>query len=150
MRISLLILLSASLLFAQASNVVEKDTPTVVAFVAPAYPRAAKDQRKMGKTLTRITVNPQGTVTDAKTLSANSVFESYVLEALKKWRFQPSERERTLEVTCSFEFIEDKCEGTNVHPITSETYISADLPTVVHIKTGLQCVETSDSHNRHQ
>jgi len=117
----------------------------VVTFVAPAYPRAAKDQRKMGKTLTRITVNRDGAVTEVKTISANAVFEDYVLEALRQWRFKPSDQEHTLQVTCSFEFIDDKCEGTNQHPITSETLVSAELPTVVHIKTGLQCVEATSN-----
>ena len=145
MRIARLSLISASLLFAQAPATAQKDMPAVVTFVAPAYPRAAKDQRKMGKTLTRITVNRDGAVTEVKTISANAVFEDYVLEALRQWRFKPSDQEHTLQVTCSFEFIDDKCEGTNQHPITSETLVSAELPTVVHIKTGLQCVEATSN-----
>jgi TonB family protein len=149
MRTTLILtLLSASLLFAQSPGVTEKEVPTVVTFVAPAYPRAAKDQRKMGKTITRIKVSPEGSVTEVKTVSANAVFEKYVLEALKKWRFQPSEREHILEVTCSFEFIQNECEGSNEHTVTSETYVSAELPTVVHIKTGLQCMETSVSQGK--
>jgi TonB family protein len=87
--------------------------PAMVTFVAPADPRAAKDQRKMGKTLTRTTVNRDGAVTEVKTISAHPVFENYVLEALKQWRFKPSDQERTLQVTCSFEFMDDKCEGTD-------------------------------------
>jgi TonB family protein len=147
MRISLLILLLASPLFSQ-SPVIVKDMPTVVTFVAPAYPRAAKDQRKMGKTVTRIKVGSEGSVTEVKTVSAHPVFENYVLDALKQWRFQPSSGEHILEITCSFEFIENECEGTNLHPITSETYVSAELPTVVHIKTSLQCVETNNSQRQ--
>jgi len=145
----LLTLLSATLLFAQSPSVAEKEVPTVVAFVAPAYPRAAKEERKMGKTVTRLKVSPEGLVTEVKTVSANAVFENYVLEALKQWRFQPSEREHILDVTCSFEFIQNECEGTNLHPIISETYVSAELPTVVHIKTGLQCFETHNSQRQH-
>ena len=83
----LLTLLSASLLFAQSSSVSEKDVPTVVTFVAPAFPRAAKDQRKMGKTITRIKISAEGSVMEVKTVSANVIFEKYVLEALKQWRF---------------------------------------------------------------
>jgi TonB family protein len=145
MRVALLTLTFASLLFAQAPPTAENDIPAVVTFVAPAYPRTARDQRKMGKTLTRVTVNRDGTVTGVKTISANPVFEGYVLEALRQWRFKPSDQEHTLQVTCSFELIDDKCEGTNQHPITSETHVSAELPTVVHIKTGVQCVETSNT-----
>jgi outer membrane biosynthesis protein TonB len=42
----------------------------------------------MGKTVTRIVVNRDGVVTEVKAISANPVFESQVVEALKKWRFQ--------------------------------------------------------------
>jgi TonB family protein len=148
MRIVLLTLVSAALLFAQAPVAAEKDMPAVVTFVAPAYPRAAKDERIMGKTLTRITVNRDGAVTDVETIRAHPVFEAYVLGALKQWRFKPSDQEHTLQVTCSFEF-DDKCEGTNKHPTTSETQVSAELPTVVHVKTGLQCVESSTNQDQH-
>jgi TonB family protein len=147
MRI-LLILLSASLLRAQPPSLPESAIPTVVTFVAPAYPRAAKNQRKMGRAIAKIKVSADGSVTEVKTVSANAVFENYVVEALKRWHFKPSDGEHTLEVTFSFEFIENECEGTNEHPITSETYVSAELPTVVHIKTGLQCIETSDSQRQ--
>jgi TonB family protein len=102
----------------------------------------------MGKTLTHITVNRDGAVTEVKTISAHPVFENYVLEALKQWRFKPSAQEHTLQVTCPFEFMDDKCEGTYKHPVTSETHVSADLPTVVHIKAGLQCLEISNSQER--
>jgi TonB family protein len=148
MRTSILLLLSAPLFFAQSSSVAGKEVPTVMTFVAPAYPRAAKDARKMGTTITRIKISPAGAVTEAKTVSANAVFKTYVLDALKQWRFQPSEKEHVLEVTCSFEFIQNECEGTNVHRITSETYVAAELPTFVHIKTGLQCLETNSSQRR--
>ena len=110
MRTTLLLTLLSASLFVQSPSVTEKELPIVVRFVAPAYPRAAKDQRKMGKTITRIKVSPEGSVTEVKTVSANAVFENYVLEALKHWRFQPSEKEHILEVTCSFEFIQDECE----------------------------------------
>jgi TonB family protein len=150
MRIGLLILLSASFLRAQPPSPTENAFPAVVTFVAPAYPRAAKDQRKMGRAIAKIKVSAQGSVTEVKTVSANAVFENYVLEALKQWHFKPSDEEHTLEVTFSFEFIENECEGTNEHPITSETYVSAELPTIVHIKTGLQCIETSNFQRKRQ
>ena len=135
-------------LLAQVPGTAEKDIPAVTVFVAPAYPRTAKDRRIMGKTVTRITVNRDGAVTEVKTITAHQVFEKYVLEALAQWRFKPSDQEHTLQVTCSFEFMDDKCEGTNAHPITSETHVSAELPTVVHIKTGVQCIEVSTDQER--
>jgi hypothetical protein len=68
---------------------------------------------------------------------AHPVFEDYVLGALKQWRFMPSDQEHTIQVTCSFEFMDDNCEGA------PETYVSAELPTVVHIKTSLCARNTS-------
>jgi hypothetical protein len=57
-------------------------------------------------------INRDGAVTGVKTISAHPDFETYVLEALKQWRFKPSDREHMLQVTCSFELTDDKCEGT--------------------------------------
>ena len=135
---ALLTLISASFLFSQSPSATEKDIQAVVKFVAPAYPRAAKDQRIMGKTRTRVTVNRDGAVTEIKTIVAHPVFEDYVLDALKQWRFKPSDQEYTFEVICSFEFMVEECVGKDKHRITSETYVSADLPSIVHIKTDLQ------------
>jgi TonB family protein len=146
MRTAALILIFTAMFLAQPDSI-DKTIPAVLTFVAPAYPRAAKDRRIMGKTVTQILVNRDGVVTEVKTISANPVFESQVVEALKKWRFQSSDREHTIQVVYSFEF-DDECEGTNKHPITPETHVSAELPTVVHIKTGLQCLERSDGQQR--
>ena len=148
LRIAVLTLIFASLLFSQAPGAAAEDMPAVVTFVAPAYPRAARDRRIMGKTLTRITVNRDGAVTEVKTILAHRVFEDYVLEALKQWRFRPSDQEHTLQITCLFEF-DEKCEGTDKHPITPETHVAADLPNVFHVRTGLQCIEADQSQEHH-
>jgi hypothetical protein len=42
------------------------EMPAVVTFVAPAYPRVAKDQRKMGRTVTRIDARSAGSVAEVK------------------------------------------------------------------------------------
>jgi TonB family protein len=135
-------------LLAQAPAAPEQEIPAVVMFVAPAYPRAAREARIQGKTLTQLTVNRDGLVTEAKTIIAHPVFESYVLQALRKWRFKPSDREHTFQVTCVFELSYDECEGTVQHPITTETHVSAELPTVVHIMTSYPCIEADVSQQR--
>jgi hypothetical protein len=103
----------------------------------------------MGKTISQMKVSKGGLVTDVKTVSANEIFEKQVLDALRQWRFKPSEKEHILEVICSFEFIDDKCGGTHEHPITAETYVSAELPSLIHVRVGLECIETSVSQRRH-
>lgn len=125
------------------SQIPDKEAlPSIVSFVAPPYPRAAKDQRIQGTTVTRITVAPDGTVTAATTVSAHPVFEKYVVDALKQWRFKASSQEHTFEVTCRFEFYDEDCKKA----LTPETLVSAELPTLVRVKTGLQCIETSNSN----
>ena len=94
----------------------------------------------MGKTVTRVVVDRSGLVVQAEAVLARRVFERYVLEALKKWRFRPSDHEHILEITCLFE-LNSECEGTDKHPITSETNVSAELPTIVHVKTSFPCFE---------
>jgi TonB family protein len=117
-----------------------QDSPAVIRFVAPAYPRAAKDQRIMGKTITRLTVNRDGIVKEAKTVMAHRVFEKYVLDALKQWRFKPSDHDYTLEMTCVFELTYPaNCGAPDYHPVTPETNVSAELPTTEHIGTDLHC-----------
>lgn len=120
----------------------------VVKFVAPPYPRAAKDKRMMGKAVSEISVGPDGSVQDVRILSAHPVFENPVRDALKQWRFSPTSQEYTLQVTVSFEF-DDACEGTDKHPLTSESRVSAEFPNLVHIITSLQCTEVSTSETKH-
>jgi TonB family protein len=148
MRIAVLILLFSSLLCGQAPLPVDNDVPAVVTFVAPAYPRSAKDQRIMGTTVTAITVITEGRVRDAKTVSAHPVFADYVLHALKQWQFRSSPTAHHLNVTVQFELLDDCSEGTDKHPITSETYVSAELPTVVHVRTAARCLEISNSQQQ--
>lgn len=137
-RMALLTLSAASFLFSQPPAAVEKDIPAVVTFVAPAYPRAAKDLRIMAKTRTRVTVNRAGIVTEVKTIVAYPLFEQYVLDALQRWRFQASDREHTFEVICLFE-LDQECDAAHWRPITPETYVSADLPTRVYIRSEISC-----------
>jgi len=142
-------LLIASVLRAQAPILADSDAPAVVTFVAPAYPRIAKDHRIMGTTVTDITVSAEGRVSDVKTLSAHPVFANYVSSALRQWQFRASHAEYHLKVTVQFDLLDDCSEGTDKHPITSETYVSAELPTIVHVKTAARCLETSTSHQQH-
>ena len=100
--------------------------PIVVKFVAPPYPRAAKDQRIMGKTVSEISVGLDGSVRDVQRVRAHSVFANPVRDALKQWRFRLGNQEYELEMTVSFEF-DDACEGSDKHPITAESRVSAEF-----------------------
>src|SRR3954464_8858371 len=107
MRIALLMLLVAPLLCAQTPVSADSDVPAVARFVAPAYPRLAKDNRIMGTTVTDITVDAEGRVSDAKIISAHPVFANYVLSALRQWKFRASHAEYHLKVTVQFDLLDD-------------------------------------------
>ncbi|HWZ82709.1 MAG TPA: energy transducer TonB [Terriglobales bacterium] len=146
MRIVLLVLLCATLLHAETPA--ESDLPALVKFVAPAYPRLAKDNRIMGTTETDMTINADGRVGDVKIISAHPVFAKYVLSALKQWQFKASQTAFHLTVTVQFDQVDDCSDGTDKHPLTSETYVSAELPRIVHVRTAARCMETSNSYQR--
>jgi len=110
----------------------------------PTLPHDRKRPANHGQDVDASHDQPCWTCNGSKTLTAHRVFEHHVLEALKQWRFKTSDRDHVLEVICLFEFDIGKCEGTDLHPATSETYVWADLPSVVHIRTGLQCIERVD------
>jgi TonB family protein len=121
------------------------DKPLLVHFVAPAYPRAARDRRMTGTTVSTITVAQDGSVYAVRITQAHPVFEKYVRDALRQWRFQPSPQGYTLEITVLFEFYDEEC---NMPGFSPETHVSADLPTSVTIRTELQCVITNTSSKR--
>ncbi len=149
MRLLVFVFILASTVFAQDTPAA--DSPTLLTFVAPAYPRAAKEKRIQGTAIDEIMIGQNGQVLDVKTASAHPVFADYVISALKQWRFKPLTKESTLRVTTKFEFLDKDCsEGTDQYPIISETHVSADLPTFVHVTTGLPCVETSVSQTRYK
>jgi hypothetical protein len=58
--------------------------------------------------------------------------------ALKQWRFRPTKKEYKLTVTVSFELDDSECTGKGT--VTPETLVSADLPTMVHVTTGVPCI----------
>lgn len=150
MRFVWLLLLAAPLLRTETPALTNGDTPVVVTFVAPAYPRVAKDNRMMGTVVADITVGAEGRVTDAKIVSAHPVFANYVLSALRQWQFRASKDEYHVEVKVEFELTSDDCsDGTTTHPLTSETFVSAELPRTVRVKTAALCIETSNSQQRH-
>jgi len=97
-----------------------------------------------------IAVGAEGRVTDVKIVSAHPVFANYVLSALRQWQFRATKDEYHLEVKVEFELSDGGfCDSTNTHPLTSETYVSAELPRTVRVKTASLCIEPSNSQQRH-
>jgi TonB family protein len=70
-------------------------------FVAPAYPRAARQAKKQGTVTAQLVVDTSGTAT-VKIESGDLAFSEQVVTALKKWRFAPSNAQKTLAATFTF------------------------------------------------
>ena len=150
MRLVWLLFLAAPLLHAQLPALTNEGEPVVVTFVAPAYPRLAKENRIKGTAIADITVDAEGRVTNARMVSAHPVFANQVLTALKQWRLRASKSDYHLMVQVEFELTDRNCsDGTTTHPLPSETYVSAELPRTVHVKTAALCIEASSSQQRH-
>lgn len=68
------------------------DTDVIpVVRVAPAYPRNAKMAKIQGYVTMAVTINPDGTVSDAKVLESDPprLFDKAALTAIKRWKFRP-------------------------------------------------------------
>jgi TonB family protein len=126
-----------------AQTLSAEDSLRLVTFVAPPYPREARDKRIQGPVLARLRIGKDGTVQSVEIVKAYPLFGKYTSAALSKWRFDPISAESTLDVTVDFVFHDDECEGSNLHPQTPETNVSAELPSKVKVSTGLSCIETS-------
>jgi TonB family protein len=145
---SMAVLFFALFFFVQApSSTPNPSDAVVMKFVAPPYPRKAIDNRIVGTTVSEISVGLDGSVREVQTVRAHQVFEKHVTDALRQWRFRPGNQEYKLEVTVVFEF-DDSCEGTEKHPVTSETRVSAEFPTLVRIVTSPRCAEVFNSNKK--
>lgn len=65
----------------------------VVAKTAPTYPELAKKMHLTGKVKVEVVVSAAGSVSSAKLVGGNPVFEQSAIEAVKQWRFQPADKE---------------------------------------------------------
>jgi TonB family protein len=151
----LLLFLAVQSVSGHAQTVGNAHLPPLVDFVAPAYPRLANDARMTGTTVTHIKIGKDGSVVEAKIVSAHPVFATYVLAALRLWKFTPSEEQHEFDVTCRFEFYfpdAEQCLKPDGTPTTPETIVSATLPTQVLIRTTERCitVTSSDPVKKHQ
>lgn len=70
----------------------------------PRYPQRALEAEKEGTVRLRITIGPDGAVTDAQVVSSRPPgwFENAALAAVRNWRYQPSGR--TIQTDVEIEF----------------------------------------------
>jgi TonB family protein len=70
--------------------------------VPPEYPELARRLNLKGIARVEIKVSASGDVTDVKEVGGNPVLLEALKRAVKKWKYEPSERENTIEVKYEF------------------------------------------------
>jgi TonB family protein len=60
----------------------------VIARTAPSYPDLARKMHLSGKGKVEVVINPAGSVTAAKFIGGNPVFEASAVETVKQWKFE--------------------------------------------------------------
>ncbi|MDR0184167.1 energy transducer TonB [Lysobacter arvi] len=78
--------------------------PRLLRDVAPRYPLAARNRRIEGSVQVAFTIQPDGSVTDVRTVSAQpeGLFEQAALAAAARWQFEPTSRRVSLTRTVTF------------------------------------------------
>jgi TonB family protein len=71
--------------------------------VPAVYPELARKLNIVGTVKVEVTVSPNGTVKDAKVVGGHPVLANAALEAVKKWRFEPTALESSGIVDFKFE-----------------------------------------------
>ncbi len=70
----------------------------------PAFPRDLRREISHGKVMVKFTVQPNGTVSDPSIVSfSNRGLNRPALEAISKWKFEPIQTARTVQVEIEFE-----------------------------------------------
>jgi TonB family protein len=78
------------------------DDRPVKSRVAPVYPEIAKRMKIGGLVKIEATVDPEGKVSDVKTISGNRALSAAAEDAVRKWRFVPAAEQSTVDVEVNF------------------------------------------------
>lgn len=70
--------------------------------VEPEYPAVLRDKGIGGTVRLRVTVRPDGTVKDVQTIGGNAVLVESATRAVKQWRYAPSEKEASIDLSIRF------------------------------------------------
>jgi len=70
--------------------------------VDPEYPELARRLNLTGTVRVQVTVAPGGNVKTVKELGGNPVLLDALIRAVKKWKYEPADKESVLEVKFDF------------------------------------------------
>lgn len=70
--------------------------------VAPTYPELARRMHITGTVVVHLTIQPDGSVSDAKVESGHALLGPAAQEAVKRWKFEPSPDTSDMTVDVNF------------------------------------------------
>jgi TonB family protein len=91
-----------ALMLALAMPARAADERAVKMRVPPTYPEIAKRMRITGAVRVAVTVDAEGKVIDAKTISGNRMLGAAAEDAVRKWKFEPGAGSSTVEIELTF------------------------------------------------
>jgi TonB family protein len=74
----------------------------LIAQPAPAYPEVARRARLSGTVKVQVSIAADGSVKDVKVIGGHPLFVDATIEALKKWKYVPSNAEVTVALELNF------------------------------------------------
>ena len=74
----------------------------LIAQPAPAYPEIARRARLSGTVKVQVLIAPDGSVKDVKVIGGHPLFVDATIEALKKWKYVPSNAEASVALEFNF------------------------------------------------
>jgi TonB family protein len=98
-----LIAVMGSLVLAQNAPGSGSSDRKVASRIAPAYPELAKKMHIHGIVRVEAVVRPNGSVKSTRVLGGNPVLVDAALDAVGKWKFEPTQGETTEIVQLTFE-----------------------------------------------
>ncbi|MGA8149677.1 MAG: energy transducer TonB [Terriglobales bacterium] len=78
-------------------------TRKVKSKVNPTYPDLARRMNLRGSVKVLVVVSPDGNLRNSKVVGGNPILVNAALDALKKWKFEPSSEESTGTVEFKFQ-----------------------------------------------
>ena len=85
------VLMVLALLALAAVSPAQEPSRRVIARAAPTYPDLAKKMHLSGKVKIEVEISPAGSVTSARMIGGNPVFETAALAAVKQWKFESAQ-----------------------------------------------------------
>jgi periplasmic protein TonB len=71
--------------------------------VDPKYPELARQYQLNGKVKIGVTVSPDGSVKETRVMGGSPLLAGAAMEAVKRWKYEPAEKETFETIEFSFE-----------------------------------------------